>query len=63
MSGIDMSQGELRIGKVIHKAALNCLIVPRENPEEWFFKQFLSTEEVEQYAAEHDLTITKEDLE
>lgn len=60
MSETSIPQGELRVGKIIHRAALNCLIVPHANPEEWFMKQFLSTEEVERYAAEHNLTITQE---
>lgn len=51
-------QGEIRIGPLIYGAAMNCLVVPRDG--NWYFKQFISTEEVEQFAAEYNLTIVEE---
>lgn len=57
---INTPQGELVIGKMIHGAALNCMIVPYDNPSEWYFKQFFSTTEIEQYAADHNLVIQQE---
>jgi hypothetical protein len=56
-----MPQGELVIGKILYGAAMNCLIIPAEDPDAWFFKQFFSTNEIEQFALEHDLIIKRED--
>lgn len=50
-------QGELIVGTVVHSAMLNCMIVPYDNPDEWFFKQFPSTAAIEEFAAKFNLVI------
>ncbi len=60
MSEISTPQGELLIGKVVHGAALNCMIVPADDPDGWYFKQFISTAEVERFALDYNLVIRKE---
>ncbi len=62
-SGISIvppKQGELKIGRIIHGGALNCMIIPAANPDDWFMKQFFSQEQVESYAMEFNLTITRD---
>lgn len=60
MSETSIPQGEIVTGKMVHRAAMNCLIVNYARPEDWFFKQFFSTDEIEQYAAEYNLIIKQE---
>jgi hypothetical protein len=60
MSGISMPQGELIVGNVLYKTAMNCMVVPFDKPEEWYMVQFLSTTEIEKYAADYNLVIRKE---
>jgi hypothetical protein len=56
-------QGELIIGTVVHGAALNCMVVPYDEPEEWFFKQFVSQEAAEDFALEHNLVMKRKENE
>lgn len=48
-------QGELIVGRMVHGMACNCMIVPYDEPDGWFFKQFMSREAIEAYAAENKL--------
>lgn len=59
MPEIDTWQGELRIGRIIHGAALNCMIVPYDEPEQWFFQQFPRKEDAVAFAEEHNLLIVE----
>jgi hypothetical protein len=56
-------QGELIIGTVVHGAALNCMVVSYEAPEDWFFKQFTSQEAAETFAMENQLVIKRKENE
>lgn len=52
-------QGELRyVGKV--HGALNFHVMWYDDPEDWQFKQFVSQEQLEKFAAENNLTIVME---
>lgn len=53
MPEIPIIQGTVEIVGVVHGGALNCLVVPHDNPADWVFKQFVSRQELEQYAAEN----------
>lgn len=55
MSETSIPQGELIVGKVVHGAAMNCMIVPYDDPEGWYFQQFFSTAAIEEFAAKHNL--------
>lgn len=61
MSATSTAQGELIIGSLVHGAAVNCMIVPFSDPEEWFMKQFFSRGELEQYALENSLIIKEKE--
>lgn len=50
-------QGELVVGTVVHNAMINCMVVPYEDPDEWFFKQFPSRSAMEQFALENNLVM------
>lgn len=54
-------QGELIIGTIVHGAALNCMVVPYDDPEGWFFQQFVSQEAAETFAMEHRLVIKRKE--
>ena len=54
-------QGELIVGKIVHGAAINCTVVPYNDPDNWFMQQFLTNELMEQFAMEHQLVIKRED--
>jgi len=54
-------QGELIIGNMVHGAAINCMIVPYSNPEDWEFKQFATNEQMEVFAMEHKLVMKRKD--
>jgi hypothetical protein len=53
-------QGEMIIGTMVH-GARNCMIVPYNDPSNWFFKQFLTNDLMEQFAMEHNLVMKRED--
>lgn len=52
-------QGELIIGNIVHGAMINCMVVPADAPEEWFFKQFPSASAVEEFAIKHNLIMKR----
>jgi hypothetical protein len=54
-------QGELIVGNMVHGAALNCMVIPYDNPEDWFFQQFVSQEAAETFAMEHKLVIKRKE--
>lgn len=56
-------QGELIIGNIVHGAAINCMIVPYDKPDEWFMQQFLTNELLETFAMEHQLVIKRKENE
>ncbi len=63
MSGtaIQQLQGELIIGNIVHGAAINCMVVPYEDPSAWFFQQFATNELMETYAMEHNLVMKRKE--
>lgn len=50
-------QGELIIGSIVHGAAINCMVVPYEDPSAWYFQQFPTQGLAEDYAMEHNLVM------
>lgn len=52
-----MSQGKLYIRAVGNTGAMNTLIVPDADPQDWFFMAFPNRVVMEHYAKEYDLTI------
>lgn len=61
MSEISTPQGELIIGRVIHGAAMNCMIVPYDDPEGWYFQQFITQGQIDDYALKHNLVIKNQE--
>lgn len=57
VSGTSTAQGELVVGNIVHNAAVNCMIVPADAPDDWYFKQFTSMDEVNRYAEEYGLIV------
>lgn len=60
MSETNIVLGELIVGKVVHRSALNCMVTSYENPDDWFMKQFFNQQELEDYARENKLAIKGE---
>lgn len=56
-SGTSTFQGELIVGRVLYGTAINCLIRPYADPEDWHMKQFFSTDEVARYAEQNMLEL------
>lgn len=56
MSEIDIVQGKIEFAGKVH-GAINTIVTFFAHKEEWFFKQFVSQEELEQYARENQLQI------
>jgi hypothetical protein len=51
-------QGELRIVGVIHRGtAINTMVVPYGSPDEWEMKQFVSEQQLHDYAHAHNLVV------
>lgn len=61
MSEIATARGDLIVGNVVHGAALNCMIVPYGDPENWYMKQFFSDEEMRLFAFENRLIIKEKE--
>jgi hypothetical protein len=57
----DIILGSIRVLGLIHNhAAINTVVTLYADPEGWQFKQFVSQHQLEQFAAEHNLAIQKE---
>jgi hypothetical protein len=54
-------QGELIIGNIVHGAALNCMVVLYNDPDNWEFKQFATNEQMETFAMEHQLVMKRKE--
>lgn len=55
-------QGEIRIMGTIHGgAAINAMLVPYEDPEQWEMKQFITQQQLERFASEHNLVIVHQE--
>jgi hypothetical protein len=54
-------QGELVIGDIVHGAAMNCMVIPYDDPDGWFFKQFTSSSQMEDFALKHNLVMKRKD--
>lgn len=50
-------QGDLIVTGTIHGHALNCTVVPYEDPKEWFMVQFVSQQQLDDYARDNLLLI------
>lgn len=48
--------GVIRMVGKVH-GALNTVVVPSEDESQWFFKQFVSQTELEEYARKYNLTV------
>ena len=57
MSEIHTLQGELIVGGVVHGQALNCTVVPYDDPSDWFMVQFVTQQELDKYAMENKLVV------
>ena len=56
--GTPTVQGELLVGEVVHGCAINCTIVPYGAEKDgWFMEQFLTRQQLEDYARVHRLLI------
>jgi hypothetical protein len=56
-SGTNTLRGELIVGRILYGTAINCLIRPYDDPDEWFMKQFFSTDELARYAEQNLLEV------
>lgn len=56
MSETSIVQGKIEIRGRVH-GAINAIVFMFDAPQDWEFKQFVSQEELEQYAAEHQLVV------
>jgi Cu2+-containing amine oxidase len=54
-------QGELIIGRVIHGAALNCMIVPYDDPDNWYMQQFFNQRQIDDYALKYNLVVMRQE--
>jgi hypothetical protein len=47
--------------KIVGKAhgALNCILVPADNPDNWGFKQFVTEEEFDEFVVKYNLTVQR----
>ncbi len=63
MPEIHTLQGELIIGNIVHGAALNCMIIPYAEPENWFFQQFATEALMEEFAMTYNLVIKRKENE
>lgn len=58
MQGTSTPLGELRIIGVIHRGtAINAMVVPYADPDEWEMKQFVSEQQLHDYAHAHNLVV------
>ena len=58
MSETNTPHGEIRVVGMVH-GAINARILLTDG--EWWFSQFLSQKQLEDFALEHNLTIVKEE--
>lgn len=61
MSETSIVQGRIKVLGLIHGTVLNTIITIFGDEEEWFYKQFVSQEQLEAFALEHNLAISKEE--
>lgn len=62
MHGTDIVLGEIKIVGPIHGGvAMNTLVMFYADPSDWFFKQFVSQTEFDQYVRDNSLVITKQE--
>ena len=59
MSEINTVQGKIEIKGTVH-GAINTIVFLFASPQDWEFKQFISQEELEQYAFEHHLQVVSQ---
>jgi hypothetical protein len=60
-SGTRTVQGDLIVGGIVHGCAINCTVVPYGDEQDgWFMKQFLTRQQMEDYAREHSLLIKEQ---
>lgn len=59
--GTNIIQGEVVVGDIVHRAAINCMVIPADDPEGWYFKQFVSMEHVKDFAREYNLVIKEKE--
>lgn len=50
------AKGTIRLVGRVH-GAMNCVVTPADNPADWFFKQFISQEELDSFSRQHSLII------
>jgi hypothetical protein len=51
-------QGKLIVGKTKH-GALQCCVVPDDDPGAWWFEHFITREELDLFALKHGLVIVE----
>ena len=54
-----MPQGKLHVRTVARSGAINALVVPEDDPQDWYFQPFPTREIMEAYAKEYDLEIVE----
>lgn len=57
-SGTDIILGKIEIAGKVH-GAMNGVVTLYEDPENWLMKQFVSQEQLEQFARENQLIIVE----
>jgi hypothetical protein len=60
--GTNIVQGEviIKINRV-HGGIFNCLVIPAQAPDEWFFKQFPDEQLIFDYALANNFSVRKEE--
>ena len=58
-SGTSIVVGKLVVGPIVHRAAVNCMIIYFDRSDDWIMKQFFSEEEMQRYAAKESLMIIR----
>ncbi len=56
MSETNIPQGQLEFKNIVH-GAQNYLLTWFDDPENWEFKQFVSQEQLDEFAAENNLIV------
>lgn len=59
---VQVMLGEIKVIGPIHDGqALNTLVTPYERPSEWFYKQFVSQAEFDQFVRDNSLVVTQQE--
>jgi hypothetical protein len=53
-------QGEIKMGSMVHGAAMNCHVSYYGRPDDWHFVQFFSEEEIYDYARSNNLVVKRD---